>query len=141
MSGSVRLLRRPLVRASSSVAGAAGAAASPLPSAHDLGVFHAKLDRMGAPVRARDLAALQASASALAREQDTLGTLPRQLAHMLLVRPVVRPSDLLDPAAAWGDVDPREDAIEAEGAAGAAAAATAPEDEARAPSGRRSRRA
>ena len=132
MSGTVRLLRRPLVRASST---ATPPAAVALPSPHDLGAFHAKLDRMGAPARARELAALQAGASALAREQDTLGTLPRQLAHMLLVRPVLRPADLLNPATAWADTEPTDAEVHAaeeaeaaagEGAAGAAdAAATA----------------
>lgn len=114
---------------------ASAPATSPPPTALDVAAFHARAELHGRASRASELAVLMSASAAVAREADSLGTVSRAMAHLLLTRESLTADDVGDPASAWsaGGDAPRDtddagvssSAAAAEGGAAAAAAAAA----------------
>jgi hypothetical protein len=72
------------------------------PSPADVAAHHAHLERLGTAQRAKELQRLQTMSAEVGREQDTLYTFSRTMAHALLVRPVLFSGDVVNPATLWG---------------------------------------
>jgi hypothetical protein len=72
------------------------------PSAAEVAAHHAHIERQGTAQRAKELLRLQSMSSEVSREQDTLYTFSRTMAHALLVRPVLFTGDAVNPATLWG---------------------------------------
>lgn len=92
--------------AAENVSTAATTTASPAqgyvaPSSKDVDAYMVQLERKNMAKRAGELALLSRAATSVAREADSLPSLPRQLAHLLLVKDVLSSSDIANPASLW----------------------------------------
>ena len=106
----------------------------PPPSPLDVAAFHARAELHGRASRASELALLMSASAAVAREADSLGTVSRAMAHLLLTKESLTADEVGDPASSWAAGDAPRDtddasisssAAAAEGGAAAAAAAAA----------------